>query len=126
MNPKGFLLILCIGCAATLFSQDIILPEEEAPATIFSTRIGDSDVKLDIKGSWEASITAGGGFSWDSVTRNPIFEDFPELTSGILVSQVPNMTLSLTLNERYFFEASFIDDYDLNTFLLGYNGAEGD
>jgi hypothetical protein len=119
-------LILCLAlCLPNLLEgYEIILPDEEAPATIFSSKIGDSDVKLEVKGTWEAEVTGSFGFSWDSVTYNPVFEDFPELTPGFLASQEPDITISLWLAERYFFEASFIDDYDLNTFLLGYNGKE--
>ena len=49
---------------------------------------------------------------------------FPGMTHGVIFEQEPDLLISLWLNQKYFFEASVIAGYELNTLLLGYDGFE--
>jgi hypothetical protein len=46
--------------------------------------------------------------------------------SPLLFTQEADLTLSLWIRDRWFVEASFLDDYDLNTYRAGYQGKEGE
>lgn len=96
--------------------------EEEAPEAIFSTKLGDTDVSLFIEGSWEISLT--GSLGWDLGSGSLIDTPFEEMTPGFAFSQIPDLTISLWLLDRYFFEVSVKEDSQYNTFLLGYEGKE--
>ena len=43
---------------------------------------------------------------------------------GFQFAQIPDLTMSLWLMDRYFFEATIKEDSEQNTFLLGYQGKE--
>lgn len=111
-----------------LFSQSInpiISPDQEAPTALFQTEIADAEVDLFLLGSWKASLTASLGFAFpDSGAAFPM--TYPGMEPGIFFKQVPDLTISLWLMNRYFFETTFLEDYENNTFLLGYQGREGE
>ncbi|MCK4543263.1 MAG: hypothetical protein KAU17_13605, partial [Spirochaetales bacterium] len=119
-------LVFFLIAGGALHSQDIILPEDEAKEALFETRLGDAEVDLYLEGSWNLSLTGGYGFLYDSLSETFSPSVFPGMSSGFLFSQVPDLTISLYLMERYFFEASILDDYEQNTYLLGYNGKPGE
>ncbi len=107
-----------------LSAEELPLPEEEAPLSIFSYQLGDDNVDLFLSGSWESSVMGGFGFSWNSddsgMHRNP----FPGFSDGLIFSQSTDLTISLWLADKYFFETSIIDDYNLNTILFGYDAPD--
>ncbi len=118
--PSFFL--LCVS----LFGHDVILPDEEAPPALISASLGDSDVELFLEGSWKASVGLSGSWGTAPGTAGFVSEPFPGLTQGFLFSQSPDIMISLLMMNRFLFEASFIEGYELNTFLLGYQGAENE
>jgi hypothetical protein len=121
-----FTLLLLTAVLIQPAAREIPLPEEEAPASLFSTQLGDSDVQLFLEGRWRSELTAGFGYTYDGRTGELYPSTLPELSEGIAFSQQPNLTLSLWLRERYFFETVITEEQELETFLFGYNGDPGD
>ena len=116
--------ILFILITPFTFSQAILLPGEEAPKSIFSISPGGADTDLYLLGSWETHLHGGYGFSWNSKNKTIQESSFPGMQSGIQLTHGPDIFISLWLMNSYFFEASFIDDYNLNTILFGYEAKE--
>ena len=122
------ILIFLILPFFSLFSQSInprFLPEQEAPTALFQTEIADAEVDLFLLGSWKATLTASLGFAFPD-GGEPFSMVYPGMEPGIFFKQVPDLTISLWLMNRYFFETTFLEDYENNTFLLGYQGKEGE
>jgi hypothetical protein len=102
-----------------------LFPQED-PESFFETKLGDADVELFLEGFWESSIKGslgaaiipGQGFLYPYL--------FPGFIDGLIFEQKPDLTLSLWLMKRYYFETEFGEDYRMNTYLLGYQGAEGE
>ncbi len=102
--------------------------DEEAPPALFNLDRGDADVDLYLLGSWNVSSTWATGIAFhpplpgsgDRVTYPYVYPGF----ETNLFDQTVDLTLSLWLYERYFFEASFADDSDLNTIAAGYYGGD--
>jgi hypothetical protein len=102
--------------------------EEEAPPAIFSLDAGDGDVDLYLLGSWAASSQLATGFAihpplGSSGRRMTIPYEYPGFESR-LFAQTVDLTISLWLYQRYFFEASFADESTVNTIAAGYYAAE--
>jgi hypothetical protein len=94
---------------------------QESSAELFNMGLGDSEVSLFINGYWKASLSLNWGFSSSPLGVSPKSSDSP-----FLFTQESDLTLSLWLRERWFLEASFLDDYDLNTYRAGYQGLDGE
>ena len=126
MNVKkiGLLIILVIFPLRAASGQQYVPPEEEAPASLFSAEIGDADVELFLLGSWNLSLTGSLGISYNTALQQLTTASFPDMVPGVQFKQVPDLTISLWLMDRYFFESSILEDSDFNTFLLGYRGRE--
>ncbi len=129
MKTMRILLFYSIVCFLTIpfpvFTQEIEpLIQEEAPTSLFEASIGDSEVDLFISGSWGATL--GSGFAATFHPQNGIIYPsvYPSLLSEFLFSQAPDLTFSLWYDQRYFAEASIVDNYDLNSYVLGYQGRE--
>src|SRR6056297_2220357 len=121
-----FLLLLWIGSYSSVFPREIPLPEEEAPKALFSAELYDADVDFFIEGSWTASLQGGTGLTWgDGVegVQPAVLSDF---TDGFKFEQVPQLSLSLWYMDRYFFETTITKEQQLETFLFGYFGREGE
>ncbi|MCG8477502.1 MAG: hypothetical protein MI724_00270, partial [Spirochaetales bacterium] len=121
------------------FAQETSIPgwqtvnpflEEEAPPALFDLEPGGADVDLYVLGSWTASSRVATGFAF----HPPLEENGRRVTAPyeypgfetVLFAQTVDLTLSLWLYERFFFEASFADQSDLNTIAAGYYGREGE
>ncbi len=123
-------------------AQELPLPGTEAAPTLFSTQLGSPDANLLLSGSWDAQLSGSLGWGLDlgpgALQPGLYPASFPGLQPGIVFQQVPNLTASVVLFDRYFLRASFISPQlqqtnlqstlplDLNTFLLGYNGKPGE
>ena len=93
---------------------------------IFDTQLGDADVDLFIVGSWNTGI--GGTLGWAFHPKIPPEDnrvtfpyDFPGMEPVPYFNAV-DLTLSLWLYERYYLEATFVDEFEVNSFILGYQG----
>ena len=117
----GLLLITMLPLGA----QEVILPGQEAPRALFGTELGGAELDFFLTGSWTASLSAATGwlFKPDGVVSGYAF---PSLEHGLAFQQQPDLTLSLWLKERYFLEYSLLGSFEKNTFLLGYQGKEGE
>ncbi|MDR2509006.1 MAG: hypothetical protein LBC77_00005 [Spirochaetaceae bacterium] len=128
-NWRVFLPVALL-CASALAAQDggagIAVEERkreitgEASPELFAMNIWDADVSLSMAGYWKGSLFGTWGlaktkFGW-GVAENE---------SPILWAQEADLTLSLWIKERWFVEASFQEDYDVNTFRAGYQGGSG-
>lgn len=125
-----------------LSAQQLPLPGTEAAPSIFKTQLGSPDVNLLVTGSWNAELSGSLGWGLDvgsgAQTGGIYPASFPGLQPGIVFQQVPNLTASVVLFDRYFLKASFVSPIlqqtnlqptlplDLNTFVLGYNGKPGE
>ncbi|MFP4618218.1 MAG: hypothetical protein ACLFMZ_05185, partial [Spirochaetaceae bacterium] len=81
-----------------------LLPEEEAPSSLLNTQLGDADVDLFLEGTWTSSFSGGFGWSRDNRSSETRFSTFPDMTDGLSFSQIPELTLSLWVMDRFFFE----------------------
>jgi len=107
-------------------TQEVLLPEEEAPTALLATEIGDADVDLYLEGSWSMSLSGGFGWNWDNRSGILRRSTFPGMTDGFAFHQIPELTMSLWILDRYFFETKITEEEKLETFLFGYNGREGE
>jgi hypothetical protein len=48
----------------------------------------------------------------------------PEINSGVRFQQLPDIIISVWLKERWFFDMSIIEGYELNSIVAGYQGRE--
>ena len=95
-------------------------PSEEVPGELLNLGLGDSSVSLRLYGRWKGTLNAGIGFAHTPFGVEALTGDEPFFT------QEGDLTLSLWMLNRWFLEASFMDDSALNTYRLGYQGLEGD
>lgn len=121
-----FLVLPLLLLPLSISAQQFIPAEEEAPVSLFSAEIGDADVSLFLFGSWDLSLTGSLGLGYNSELKELKLATFPGMTPGVQFKQVPDLTISLWLLNRYFFEATILEDSEFNTFLLGYQGTEDD
>ncbi|MEW5815435.1 MAG: hypothetical protein AB1798_08600 [Spirochaetota bacterium] len=108
------------------YCKDIVILEKEAPETLLQTKIGNADVSLFATGSWTALVTGSFGLGFDLTRKISFSRVFPGMNPGIYFNQKPDLTLSLEIMKRFFFETSFSEEFKDSTFLLGYNGFEGE
>jgi hypothetical protein len=102
--------------------------KEEAPEAIFEAQIGDADVDLFVAGSWTTGIggTLGAAFH-PPLDVGGARVSFPYTYPGFEPTPFFNtvdLTISIWLQNRYFFEAGFLDDFAFNTFAVGYRGRD--
>lgn len=102
---------------------------EEAPPTIFSADINDAEVDVFVLGSWPAEATAAAAVSVlpaaATMGSRLVFPAEMPGFEGVSLSSSPDITMSVWLMEKYFFEATVRDDVRRSELLMGYEGAEG-
>ncbi|MDR3324450.1 MAG: hypothetical protein LBS82_00475 [Spirochaetaceae bacterium] len=81
----------------------------------------DSEVALMTAGYWKGTLTGSWGLS-----RSSLGWGVASVESPVLFVQEADLTLSLWLRERWFVEASFQEDYDVNAYRAGFKGGAGD
>ena len=122
----GLFILLTTAFSPLLFSYDVPLPEDEASPTLFSLSPEDDDTDFYLEGTWNFTLTGGFGFGY-SPGRGFFSGAAPaNITPGFGWEQVPDLTLSLWLFDKYFLETSFSQEWEDSTFLLGMVGDEGD
>ncbi len=101
-----------------------------AGAQELSASPGGDRVDVFIDGSWEAGAAlqlglrrvredeSGDGWRGEQV----LFPGF----SPSAFRNIVDLTLSVRLDDRYYFETVFVDDFDLDSLLFGYDGRESD
>lgn len=117
-------LMFTLSAAVRVSAQQYIPIEKEAPESLFQAEIGDSEVELFLLGSWNLSLSGSLGLSYSPAEKQALPAVFPGMTPGLLFQQQPDITISLWLKNRFFFETSVREDSSENTYLLGYQGRE--
>jgi hypothetical protein len=102
-----------------------VAPEPEAPAALFPLQLGGSGVDFSLTGSWQALASFGTGLLAAPGASVQGIDALPGISTGFAFSQVPDLTLSLTLLERWFLEVSVLGGTSNNALRLGYRGADG-
>ncbi len=101
----------------------------EAPTALLQSKVGDADVDLYAAGSWQTTISASLAIGIHPGLGNGSGYQFPYPFPGMdpfsFLNQV-DLTISLWILNRYFFQTTFLDQFALNTFLLGYQGQKGE
>ncbi|HUX13032.1 MAG TPA: hypothetical protein VMW87_08370 [Spirochaetia bacterium] len=101
----------------------------EAPTALLQSKVGDADVDLYAAGSWQTTISASLAIGIHPDLGNGSGYQFPYAFPGMdpfsFLNQV-DLTISLWILNRYFFQTTFLDQFALNTFLLGYQGQKGE
>jgi len=93
----------------------------EAPGEIMAFSLGDSNVSLFMTGSWKGELQGNAGFS-----VSPFGTSFAAPETPLLFKQEVDLGVSLWINDRWFVEANFLDDYTKNTYRAGYQGMPGE
>ncbi|MDR2796112.1 MAG: hypothetical protein LBB47_05310, partial [Spirochaetaceae bacterium] len=94
---------------------------DEAPPALVSINLFNSDVSLFLSGFWKGSLTAKWGISTGPFGTSVAANDSP-----FLFTQEADLNLALWIRERWFVEASFEEDYAVNTYRAGYQGKPGE
>ena len=94
--------------------------KEKASGELLNLSLGDSSVSLMIAGRWKGTLEAGWGFALTPLGTTAISGDSP------FFAQEGDLSLSLWMMDRWFVEASFMDNSALNTYRAGYQGLEGE
>ena len=94
--------------------------KDEAPGELVNLNIGDTSVSLMLAGRWKGTLQGGLGFALTPFGTMAVSGDTP------IFAQEGDLTLSLWIREKWFVEASFLDNSALNTYRAGYRGFEGE
>lgn len=103
---------------------------EEDPEALLSLDVGDADVDLFVLGSWRSGIRGSYGIAVhpplgpEGSTVTPAYP-FPGFET-IPFYNIVDLTLSLWLYERFYFESTFADEFELRSILFGYQGRPGE
>jgi len=93
----------------------------EAPLELMSFSLWDSSVSLFITGSWKGELLGDVGFS-----VSPSGTGFAAPETPLLFKQEVDLGLSLWIDDRWFVEANFLDNFAQNTYRAGYEGLPGE
>jgi hypothetical protein len=110
-----------VSAAGPFAEPPLLDTRPEAPTTLFAVDAGSGDVELNVDGSWKGEVVAAGGVKLTELGAQASLDDTP-----LLFTQTIDLTLSLLILDRWLVEASFLDDYDLNTYRAAYLGAPGE
>ncbi|MCL2229484.1 MAG: hypothetical protein FWC01_00145 [Treponema sp.] len=129
---KALIVILIVICNHAIFADDEPAHEldmndlrrrilNEDPREFMRYSLGDSDVVLFLTGSWKGELLGNLGFFASPVGTGFISPDTP-----LLFKQEVDLTMALWINDRWFVEASFLDDSSQNAYRAGYRGKPGE
>jgi len=117
---KALLFVLLIPFTAGKLQAEEFLSsdeEKEAPVYLFDYDINDKNhVDFSASGLWKAELTGGLDFSFGNDT------DFGFAAVLPVFKQETDISILLTLNKSWYFEAAFADEFTRNTLAFGYNG----
>jgi len=121
-------LAAALAAAAPLAAQvPVNAVEPEAPATLLPFKLGDAGAEVSIDGSWSALVSFGFGFLFAPGEQLRSLDSLSGITLGVAFSQVPDLSLSVTLLEKWFIDVSVLEGLsgiplDMSSLLMGYRG----
>ncbi|HPX48639.1 MAG TPA: hypothetical protein PK408_10605, partial [Treponemataceae bacterium] len=91
---------------------------EEDPESLFSFRLSDSQVEFMVDGTWNMLVSSTAAISFSGTAQtlaftSPVFSQSVELASRVCIDQ------------SWYFESSFAEEFTQNTLAAGYSGKEG-
>ncbi len=91
------------------------LPPEEEPVSLFDYEINDKNhVDFSASGLWKIDFTGGLDITFGNGTKTAASPSLP------VFKQETDISALLTLNNQWYFEAAFADEFTNNTFAFGY------
>ncbi len=129
-----FVMLLAGGVGAVWAQEENELPRgvflEEDPEALLSLEVGDAEVDLFVLGSWRSGIRGSYGIA----IHPPLGPDGSRVTTSypfpgfetIPFYNIVDLTISLWLYERFYFESTFADEFELRSILFGYQGRPGE
>jgi len=121
-----FLAILFLVFGSVLVAEELSSQEvTEAPESLFEQKIGDIGVSVDAEGTWTTRLAGGWGQGFSNLGILPGL-GYPGLEKGAVFSQQPDFSLTLRLLERYYLQVIYSGSIDDRSFLVGYQGQEGE
>lgn len=104
------------GAGAIVFDSSKLTPQLESKGALFNYKSSDSNVEFNAEGYWKTFLTGGwtSTFGYSTTSGQTIL-------TPIFSNQV-DLNLFFLLDKKYYFEASFADNFDTNTVALGYYG----
>ncbi len=134
----GILLLFCFVNISTIHAEEsdqvdsssaaesAVTTAEDEPTSIFQTEIGDANVDFFLQGSWNINAFLSSGIRFGPGSEVVFPWGLPNMREGFVFEQIPDITLSVWMLERYFMEVTMVQEIEENTFLLGYQGREGE
>lgn len=105
------------------------LPDENAAETLLELELGDADVSFLGLGTWTTGVAPAVAWAFARDADDSLTADSGILFPGlepIPYFNTANLTLSLWILNRYFFETTIPDDLREASILFGYNGLPGE
>lgn len=103
------------GGAAALTFQ-LPPPSPDTDGALFSYSLFDTDIEFFMQGYWDTELTGSLSFSFGGGS------DFAVSTAMPVFKQEVDLSVWLMLNKQWYFEAAFAEQFEKNTFALGYTG----
>ncbi len=122
---KAFLLLLLIGAGGVKIDAEefkdikdppeLNTPERETPSSLFDYDLDDKNhVDFTASGLWKAEFQSGLDLTFGNGTTPAASPQLPVFKQEVELSTL------LTLNNTWYFQADFADEFSNNTFALGY------
>lgn len=122
---KAVLLLLLIGSGGNRLKAEefkdiknippLDAPERESPASLFDYELDDQNhVDFTASGLWKAEFQGGLDFTFGNGTTPGASPQLP------VFKQEVELSTMLTLNNKWYFQADFADEFSKNTFAFGY------
>ena len=95
-------------------------PEKAAPF-LQNLKINNTEAKIIAQGYWRMKFSLGGRFTPEDGGTS-----FEGIDEGFNFLQKPDLNLSLLVADRWFVEATLLNNFDKNIYRVGYKGKEGE
>lgn len=121
-NSGGKKLILIMAFLLSMFSKNYCESEEPLPLPdneskpLFSYKLNSSDLDFFLKGFWDMSLTFAPEFKFGPDTPTQVMSLVP------VFSNKADLTMSVFLNNTWFFEAAIADGLEQTSISAGYRG----
>lgn len=104
------------GSSQAAAQEDELNENISIPSTLFQYDASDNDISLNASGFWQAGFTQTSTATFGNGTPFAVSFGMP------VFQQKVDLLLSFWLNNKFFFEAAFADEFTKNTLAMGYKG----